>query len=171
MKESIGYTVTLNIVITFIIIVFAFLSAALIYFKSNKVSNVVTETIEKYEGYNAYAKNEISGSLNSLGYNKKPVNCQKYYNKIGETERQKNCLLNLNVANGNYGLTDGKDGYCVFVCREYSDTDEDYYYYYKTSTNMMINIPIINDILDIPIFSNTNRLYDFACQESDPSKC
>ena len=25
----------------------------------------------------------------------------------------------------------------------------------------MLNIPIINDILDIPIFSNTNRLYDF----------
>ena len=35
MKESVGYTVTLNIIITFIIIVFAFLSAALIYFKSN----------------------------------------------------------------------------------------------------------------------------------------
>ena len=62
MKESIGYTVTLNIVITFIIIVFAFLSAALIYFKSNKVSNVITETIEKYEGYNVYAKNEIDAN-------------------------------------------------------------------------------------------------------------
>ena len=36
------------------------------------------------------------------------------------------------------------------------------YYYYKTRTNMMINIPIINDILNIPIYSNTNRLYNFG---------
>ena len=42
--------------------------------------------------------------------------------------------------------------------------DGEWYYYYKTSTNMMINIPLINDLLNIPIFSNTNRLYDFECQ-------
>ena len=60
MKESVGYTVTLNIVIMFIIIVFAFLSAALIYFKSNKVSNVVINSIEKYEGFTLeHANDEI----------------------------------------------------------------------------------------------------------------
>lgn len=154
MKESVGYTVTLNIVITFIIIVFAFLSAALIYFKSNKVSNVITETIEKYEGYNTYAINEIDTKLSSLGYNKKQVNCEKYYNKIGDKEKTK--------CSGS--LIDGKDGYCVFVCREMFDGE--CYYYYKISTNMMINIPIINNILDIPIFSNTNRLYDFEDQNT-----
>ncbi|MBE6139153.1 MAG: hypothetical protein E7174_01415 [Firmicutes bacterium] len=152
MKESIGYTVTLNIVITFIIIVFAFLSAALIYFKSNKVSNIITETIEKYEGYNGYAINEIASKLTSLGYNKKSVNCVNYYNKIGDNEK-KNCSTSL---------TDGSEGYCVFVCRE--KYNEECYYYYKISTNMMINIPIINNMLDIPIFSNTNRLYDFEDQ-------
>lgn len=149
MKESVGYTVTLNIVITFIIIVFAFLSAALIYFKSNKVSNVITDTIEKYEGYNTIAQNEINTKLTSLGYNKKSVDCTNYYNRIGDSERD-NC---------GPSLTTGDDGYCVFVCDEVVDGEN--YYYYKISTNMMLNIPIINDILDIPIFSNTNRLYDF----------
>lgn len=149
MKESIGYTVTLNVVITFIIIVFAFLSAALIYFKSNKVSNIITDTIEKYEGYNStIAQNEISAKLNSLGYNKKPVECDNYYNRIGDSE-----------SNCSDSLTSGNDGYCVFECEE--EVDGEKYYYYKISTNMMLNIPIINDILDIPIFSNTNRLYDF----------
>ena len=151
MKESIGYTVTLNVVITFIIIVFAFLSAALIYFKSNKVSNVITETIEKYEGYNYIAQNEIETKLNSLGYNKKPVDCSKYYARIDNTE------CKYATIDGN--VFDGKDGYCIFVCDEIVDGEK--YYYYKISTNMMLNIPIINDILDIPIFSNTNRLYDF----------
>lgn len=153
MKESIGYTVTLNIVITFIIILFAFLSAALVYFKSNKVSNAMTSTIEKYEGYNTYAKKEIKIKLTSLGYNKTNVNCTNYYNRIGRKERS-NCSSSL---------TDGKDGYCVFICREMFDGE--WYYYYKTSTNMMINVPIINNLLNIPIFSNTNRLYDFECQD------
>ena len=155
MKESIGYTVTLNIIIVFLIIIFTFLSAILVYFKSNKISNVITETIEKYEGYNTYAKNEISSKLTSWGYNKNNVNCDKYYSKIGKKERS-NCSISL---------TDGSEGYCVFVCREFMNEEEEWYYYYKISTNMMINIPIINNLLNIPIFSNTNRLYDFECQK------
>ena len=150
MKESVGYTVTLNIVITFIIIVFAFLSAALIYFKSNKVSNVITETIQKYEGYNTLAQNEIEMKLSSIGYNRKSVNCKKYYNRIGENERT-NCSDSLST---------GVDGYCIFVCDELYNGEP--YYYYKISTNLMLNIPIINDLLDVPIFSNTSRLYDFS---------
>lgn len=160
MKESVGYTVTLNIVITFIIIVFAFLSAALIYFKSNKASNIITDTIQKYEGYNSYAKKEINAKLNSIGYNKKKVDCDKYYNRVD------NKLKDGNYENGecytDSYLPDGSDGYCVFMCNELYN--EEYYYYYKISTNMMINIPIINDLLDIPIFSNTSRLYNFEIE-------
>ena len=159
MKESVGYTVSLNIMFTFIIIVIAFLSAALIYFKSNKVGNVITETIEKYEGYNSYAQNEIESKLSSLGYNRKPVDCEKYFNRMS-VAAQRGC----DVTN-KQGLTDGSDGYCVFVCRELYNNE--YYYYYKISTNMMLNIPIINSLLDIPIFSNTNRLYDFECQKGN----
>lgn len=151
MKESVGYTVSLNIIITFIIIVFAFLSAALIYFKSNKVSNVITDTIEKHEGYNDVSEIEIQTKLSSIGYNRKQVDCNKYYNRIGDDERQ-NCQVSI---------PNGSDGYCVFVCSEYIEEDDEWYYYYKISTNLMFNIPIINDVLDIPIFSNTNRLYDF----------
>ena len=154
MKESVGYTVTLNIVITFIIIIFAFLSAALIYFKSNKVSNVITETIQKYEGYNYIAQNEIDAKLTSIGYSRKPVNCDKYYYKLSDKE-QKECPISKK-------LNEGKDGYCVFECREMFDGE--YYYYYKISTNLVFNVPIINEMLDIPIFSNTSRLYDFECQ-------
>ena len=162
MKESIGYTVTLNIVITFIIIVFAFLSASLVYFKSNKVSNVVTDTILTYEGYNDYAKKEINLKITSLGYNKKKVNCKNYYDRIGNNEKNENCKLSIN--NNGQGLTTGEDGYCIFICNE--QFNGECYYYYKISTNMMINIPIINDLLNIPIFSNANRLYNFEDQET-----
>lgn len=145
MKESIGYTVTLNIVITFIIIIFAFLSAVLVYYKSYKVSNIITDAIEKYEGYNDNAKIEITNNLNSIGYNKKKLN-------------------RCNDINGCSKIDHNNDGYCVYLCTE--NVSDECYYYYKIKSNMVINIPIINDIIDFPIFSNTNRMYDFEDQHT-----
>lgn len=192
MKESVGYTVTLNIIIMFLIIIFAFISAALIYFKSNKVGNIITDSIEKYEGYNALAESEISMKLSSVGYNVKKINCAdtvksssestcnlvKSTNAYGQfancinnikinistVERVKmmldcrNKYLSLSSSNDIVQYSEGKSGYCVYLCNEGD------YYYYKIRTNMMLNIPIIDQILDIPIFSNTNRLYDFESE-------
>ena len=141
MKEGIGYTVTLNIMITFIIVVFAFLSAAIIYFKSNKVSNVVIYSIEKYEGYNTLSKKEIALQMKSLGYDNRKVNCGN------KNTDYKGCSLK----------NDGSNGYCVYECPD----DSDGYYYYRIRTNMVINIPIINDILSVPIYASTNYMYDY----------
>lgn len=136
MKESIGYTATLNIIIVFLSIIFTFLVASLIYYKSHKVTNIVINAIEKYEGYNSGSEEEIVKGLSSLGYAKKKLNCASSSGTCGLVENSSN-------------------GYCVYLC------EEDKYYYYKIRTNMMLNVPIINNILDIPIYSNTNRLYDF----------
>ena len=140
MKESIGYTVTLNIMIIFIVIIFTFLSSALIYFKANKVANIVINSIEKYEGYNSLSEKDINKNLASLGYKVKSINCGSSV-KSGSTT----CSL----------VKQGTSGYCVYLCQESK------YYYYKVRINMMLNVPIINNILDIPVYSNSNRLYDF----------
>jgi hypothetical protein len=148
MKESIGYTVSLNLMIVFITVIVAFLCAALIYFKSNKVSNLITSSIEKYEGYNTSAVNEIKINLSSLGYGSKPISCS---NSVDDkTDSDGVCTL----VGDSHGR--GINGYCVYLCVENSE-----YYFYKIRTNMMFSIPIIHDVLDIPIYSNTNRLYDF----------
>lgn len=149
MKESVGYTVTINIIIVFVVIIFAFLSAALIYYKSNKISNVVTNSIEKYEGYNSLARNEIERNMSSLGYNIHSINCK---DSVSD-KKAKNDICQ--IVDENYS---SNKGYCVYLCIDKGEEE----YYYKIRTNMMINIPIINNILDIPIYSNTNRLYDFS---------
>ena len=151
MKESVGYTVSLNIMIIFITIIIAFLCAALVYFKSNKVSNVIINSIEKYEGYNDLSISEINRNLTSLGYNRKAIKCATSVSDKMDSKTTITCnLTTLNAGRGS-------SGYCVYECFEPGGE----YYYYKTRTNMMINIPIIHDILDIPIYSNTNRLYNF----------
>ena len=75
MNESIGYTVTINIIIIFIVIVFAFISNVLIYYKSNKVGNLITDSIEKYSGFNELTMAEIDKKLEGIGYNKNSINC------------------------------------------------------------------------------------------------
>ena len=75
MKESIGYTLTLNIAIVFIVIIFTFLSNIVVYYKTYKVSNIITSTIEKYEGFNDLAYNEIEDKLVSIGYSRSKVKC------------------------------------------------------------------------------------------------
>jgi len=151
MKESIGYTVSLNIMIVFITIVVAFLCAALIYFKSNKASNIITSAIEKYEGYGTDAQNEINMQLSSLGYGSHSINCES---QITDDNAFK-CDI----------VESGQGGYCVYACYEEDSFEagiyKGEYYYYKIRTNMMITVPIISDFLDIPIYSNTNRLYNF----------
>jgi len=143
MKDSVGYTVTINIMIIFITIITAFLCAALIYFKSNKVSNIITSTIEKYEGYNEYAINEININLSSIGYSSRYITCEEFI--TDKSSHNKKCTR----------VTEQKNNYCVYECNDGN------YKFYKIRTNMMINIPIIHDILDIPIYSNTNRLFKF----------
>ncbi len=161
MRESVGYTVTLNIVIVFIVIVFAFISAALVYYKSNKISNVIMDAIEKYEGYNKLAEEEILKQISNLGYNIKKINCPTNYSRTARGKKEVCSLVENNTSKGIY-YSNGTKGYCVYECIDLeAGIYSDYYYYYKIRTNMMINIPIVNNLLDIPIYSNTNRLFDF----------
>lgn len=156
MKESIGYSVTINIVITFIVIVFAFLSSAIVYFKTNKASNILVDTIQKYEGYSKLAKNEIAMKLNSLGYGSYSINCSNTITGKSAFYAGKETVCNY--VDPDSDLPSQNRGYCVYKC---IDQGIDDYYYYKIRINMMINVPIVGDMLDIPIYSNTDRIFDF----------
>ena len=148
MKESIGYTLSLNIMFIFITIVITFLCSALIYFKSNKASNIIMDSIERYEGYNANAERDIVLKLSSLGYNEIKITCASKVDSY--TTNNVTCPLITD-----FQYASGAKGYCIYYC------DEGDYYYYRIRTNMMINIPIINNVLNIPIITNTERLYNF----------
>ena len=68
MKESIGYTSTLNIVIIFILISFAILMAIMSYSRAFKINNRIMNEIEKCEGYNTCTVKEIDRILTNYGY-------------------------------------------------------------------------------------------------------
>ena len=146
MSGSIGHTFLYNIVILFIIIVFAFISGILSYYKAFKVNNRIIHAIEKFEGYNDLSKTEIDYTLGNLGYSVEDANCKAEY---------KNMYL-IDSLNENYR-------YCIYI--DNLNPESGTYYTYGVLTYMNLNLPIIN-ILNIPVFTRTNRIYKFTNDES-----
>lgn len=139
MKQGIGFTATINIIMIFIVVTFAFLAATLSYYKAYKVNNAISDSIEKYEGYNSLAKKEISKKLESLGYHQGTSNCK------------------VNTTNEIESRNDSVYDYCI----EYQGRDNNNYYKYKITTYLVIDIPVGNLFLKIPIKSTTENIYYF----------
>ena len=141
MKEGIGFTATINIITIFIVVTFGFLSATLLYYKAYKVNNVISDTIEKYEGYNDLAQTEINQKLATMGYIT-GSHCDKKQtdDKTGIT-------------------THNKSGYDY--CVKYQKGSGNYYNY-KITTYLRIDIPGINFVLNIPVKSTTENIYYFS---------
>lgn len=143
MKESIGSTASLNIIFTFLAIIFAFLAGTLSYYKAYKVNNIIVNSIEKFEGFNSLSISEINLKLSSLGYQRLSGNCDD----------------NVTYKKLNYDLDSDDnrnvDGICVYI-NENNDTHSDQY---LVVTYMSINLPIIGDFLKLPVRTVTSPIY------------
>lgn len=140
MKESIGSTASLNIALAFIAIVFAFLAATLSYYKAFKVNNIISNAIEKYEGFNELSINEINEKLSSIGY-----------------ERFSNCPQTKQFDDKDYNLvtTNNVDGICIYF---YNDAER-HVYQYGIVTYMTINLPIVSEFINIPVNTISEEIY------------
>lgn len=139
MRESIGSTYLYNIIIVFIVIVFAFLAGTLSYAKAFKVNTKIVDSIEKYEGYNNLAVGEIDSKLNTLGY------------RVGSNS-------NCPTKDGQTAITSISTNhrYCVYEFDEGKG-----YRSYGVITYISIDMPIIGGLLQLPIYSRTIRMYNF----------
>lgn len=153
MNESIGYTATLNIAIIFVTIIFAFISFLMVYYKGSKVNKYIVDSIEKYEGYNAWAQYEIEEKMASLGYSSSGTSCSN--SKRNNSAKKGVCSL---VSSSK----DSLNGFCVYYC----DTDDDYYFY-MIYNYMGFDIPIIRNLVNYPIKSRTSKIYKFDNGLSD----
>lgn len=142
MNGPIGHTFLYNLVIFFIIVIFAFVSGTLSYYKAFKVNNKIIYAIEKYEGYNQLSKQEIDRILGNLGYSLSDANCKDQYKK----------MYRINSLGENYN-------YCVYI--ENERPAKNTYFSYGVLTYMKLDLPIIN-ILNIPVFTRTNKIYKFT---------
>lgn len=136
MRQSIGMSQQLNLIIIFILIVFGLIAASLSYYKAFKINNVITDSIEKYEGYNSLSEKEIDNKLSALGY-------QRIYD----------CRSQIGADSSSVVETSG-------FCIKYENVEKSgkvSSYSYKVTTYMTIDLPIIS-IIKIPVRTSTSNI-------------
>jgi hypothetical protein len=186
MRESISYSFLLNIVIVFITICAAIIMGTLSYYKAYKANKIISESIEKYEGYNCISAEEIGRKLNTIGYN------TPFEVKCSESDR--NCMTDEQNKYKiySYNLDEGLESTDHIVYTEkynkinndigvgYSNPEYQKYTYMNSSvrcsaskcrtnknyqygiyTYMYVELPILSDIIRIPLFTKTSIMYEF----------
>lgn len=142
MSGPIGHTYIYNIIILFVVIVFAFLAGTLSYYKAFKINNIIISSLEKYEGYNSLSKTEMERSLGNIGYSTGNIKCAAQYKGMN--------LVTLPSSPNIYS-------YCIYMD---SKATPGTYHNYGVVTRMSIELPVI-ERLTLPVFTKTNRIYIF----------
>ncbi len=177
MRESIGTSFMLNFILLFIFLVFAFLAGTFSYYKAYRINSYIVNAIEVYEGYNEYSQAEIAKGLSTLSYDiTTKVDCPTVWKNTSQNylAAQDGEVADFTVEGRRVLVhpTDPTDeGYCIYLyendngAKAYRDTGvetTDVYYHYGVLTYMKFRFPVIENVLKIPIFSRTNRMYYFG---------
>ncbi len=146
MRESLGSTFMYNLIAIFIIAVVAILAGTMSYFKAFKINSKIVGILEKYEGYNQLALDEIRSTLGTLGYRR----IEGY-----ECRTKDNARLYEQ---------DQSFTYCVYlIC----DDEDPYRYRFGVTTYIQIDFPIISTFLKLPVYSETMSIHkmdsDWEC--------
>lgn len=145
MKEALGNTFIMGMVISFIILFMLFFTASLAYTKAFKAKNKIVEIIEKYDdilGENATenaalvaaVESEINEALSDMGYristtpNNCPVRNEATAIRKQQTANYEYCIYRYDTIKGNY---------------------------YGVTAYMYFEIPIINQGLRLPVYGET----------------
>lgn len=153
MREAIGNTFIVNLLMVFIAVMSALLIGSISYSKAFKVKNRIIYTIEKYGGWDSGGSNivrtEIEASLRDIGYQLKLAN-SSFYSSGNKWCPRKN---GVDPVYGYKGQVITYH-YCVY---EYNNEKG---HYYGVTTYMHFDIPLIGNYVEFPIYGETRSLYD-----------
>ncbi len=140
MREGIGSVFLYNIIIIFIIVLFALLSATVNYYKAFKVNSNVAKELEIYEGYNMLSDQHVANQLLTLGYRQvDSANCPEKYGQEA---------ISLYEHTANFDI-------CLYRYEE-----DERHYTYGVLTYMHFDLPLVSDF-KVQVFSKTERIFDF----------
>ncbi len=138
MRESIGSSFMYGIIAIFIVMVFAILAGTMSYFKAFKVNSHIVGILEKYEGYNDLAIDEIRRTLSTIGYNRiDGLKCKAKNDSIMYPQ-------------------DPSFPYCIYAM---CDKQDPYKYYMGVTTYIQLDFPIISTFVKLPLYSETHSVH------------
>lgn len=131
MREAIGGTWMLGVVVLFIVLFSAFLALSINYTKAFKVKNEIINMIEDNHSFDTNAESTIQDYLDEMGYTTTRID-------------KSNCDKDEDYVTG---------GYCVRkIC------DPNLGSYYKVRTFVKIELPIVYQTFTFPINGETKLL-------------
>lgn len=152
MRESIGGTWIVGIVIVFIVIFTSYLAFSVNYSKAFKVKNGIISIIEENEGLSDKTQEQIRKYLNNSGYYVYG-NCSKVDIDYGDTET--NGILTGYEQQA--GANSNKYKYCVFT-RTVDDKVLERKYY-RVTVFFKFDIPILENAFTFPVTGETKAVY------------
>lgn len=141
MKDAVGGSLLLNLVIIFTSVVILLFVGIMSYSKAYKVKNKIIEIIERNEGYAGVA-DEIHEELKKVGYkvSSGTINSEKC-----KKDSSRGICENLNTSSYQY---------CV--CKQLSAVDSGTVY--EVITYVQFEFPVIGDVISIPVKGETKVL-------------
>ncbi len=148
MKDAVGGSLLLNLVVIFTSVVILFFAGILAYSKAYKVKNKIIEVIERNDGdVNPNVLNEINNELTNVGY--RVIGSAPDRTKCENDSSRRTCTTNLNTSTFNY---------CI--CQHGSANAS----VFEVITYVQFEFPVIGDILTFPVKGETKVLgkkYDY----------
>ena len=142
MKEGIGGTFMIYVLLIFLAVYITFLAVAFNYARAFRVKNKVIDIIEQNEGikdYNNISDSSVLGQIDDY---------------LGEVSYIVNGIDD-NTCSG-YDYVNKERGYCI---DEYSISIDGYYYkYYKVKTFIRLELPFMNLGFTIPVKGETRKI-------------
>ncbi len=148
MKESVGLTFTINIMIVFVVVAFVFVTGILSYTKAFKAASLIVKSLERYEGYNELAFNQINRNLSALAY------ISGDSSKCPETKE-------ATIGEGRLVTMNNEEhfSYCIY---KFDNDGDEKHYSYGIVTYMTVDFTMFNLKLKLPIYARTTRIYRFT---------
>ncbi len=154
MRDAIGGTWLMGIVLVFVVLFSSFLAFAVNYSKAFKVKNEIINIIEKSEGYTTQNTDRTLVDVDST-----EGKIKQYLNGIGY-----NTSSDLEVKCPNEGTEPIADGnYCVTPITDAYGEKNELKTYYTVTTFVIIEFPFFNGNFNIPISGETKRIYNDKC--------
>ena len=167
MREAIGGTWLLGLVLTFIVFFASFLAISINYAKAFNVKNNIVDLLEKYEGNNKKAREHIASYLKDTGYlvtGSCPTSDENDEDPYDEFNYNG---YNLDGENTN----GGKAYFCISKDSQeettISDKENDVLkkQYYRVIVFFKIDLPLIGELTTFRIRGETESIY-FAVDDT-----
>lgn len=150
MREAIANVGVFNIMIIFIIVLLALFTGSLSYSKAFKVKDMIISEIQRDQDYNEDTQTRIENSLKDIGYRVSGFNsheCKYSDNESAEALKPSN---------------ETKYEYCVYKINECGENNDNGRCgrYYRVTAYMYFDVPIVGDMIRIPVNGETITFYD-----------